>query len=585
MPFNDIFGGNTIYPASPTLLRLALAANVELQWPLEQNMSGEVLAAIIDVTPAGAGLSITMPDARIGSTGYVTTFYNAGADTYSVLNATGGALLTVASGEAWNVYLLDNATEAGIWRIFEMGAGTSTANAATLAGAGLEADGTTLNEEMRSSAHAVDYVILDADRADVQTWTGGTGIFTLPDPAAVGIGWFVPIKNNGTGSLTVTASSGTVDGSASLILATLDSGFFVSDGTNFWTVGLGQEVNSVFDFISLPVGGSGDFTLTGAQLNRVAYELTGNLTGNRNIIVPASVQQYWVNNSTTGAFTLTVKTAAQVGGVVVPQGQRTILYSDGTNVVNAETILVSTPVTVTQGGTGLTTIAQGDLLYGSNIDAISALPKNTTATRYLSNTGSSNNPAWAQVSLSNGITGTLGIGNGGTNAVTANAALNNLLPVQTALGGRFLQTDGTNTSWEAQSAVITASGTFTGTLTGMSGATTGDIAYWVLGGALAILVVDAGVLTGTSDTTAMTMTGLPAAVQPAGAVAFPIAEMIDNGVTGLQGEAAINGGSGTINFAISRTDLTANFVRASTTGFTASGTKGLGATVFIYPLL
>jgi len=62
---------------------------------------------------------------------------------------------------------------------------------------------------------------------------------------------------------------------------------------------------------------------------------------------------------------------------------------------------------VTRGGTGLATVAQGDLLYGSASNALSALAKNTSATRYLSNTGASNNPAWAQVDLTNGVTGVL----------------------------------------------------------------------------------------------------------------------------------------------------------------------------------
>lgn len=56
-------------------------------------------------------------------------------------------------------------------------------------------------------------------------------------------------------------------------------------------------------------------------------------------------------------------------------------------------------------------VVQGDLLYGSATDVISALAKNTTATRYLSNTGASNNPAWAQVDLTNGVTGSLPLAN------------------------------------------------------------------------------------------------------------------------------------------------------------------------------
>lgn len=53
------------------------------------------------------------------------------------------------------------------------------------------------------------------------------------------------------------------------------------------------------------------------------------------------------------------------------------------------------------------TSSQGDILYSSAANTISKLAKNTTATRYLSNTGTTNNPAWAAVNLSNGVTGTL----------------------------------------------------------------------------------------------------------------------------------------------------------------------------------
>jgi len=61
-----------------------------------------------------------------------------------------------------------------------------------------------------------------------------------------------------------------------------------------------------------------------------------------------------------------------------------------------------------------TTVAQGDLLYGSASNVLSTLAKNTTATRYLANTGTSNAPEWDQVALTTGVTGTLPVSNGGT---------------------------------------------------------------------------------------------------------------------------------------------------------------------------
>lgn len=73
-------------------------------------------------------------------------------------------------------------------------------------------------------------------------------------------------------------------------------------------------------------------------------------------------------------------------------------------------------IPVTNGGTGLSSVSQGDLLYGSAANTYSLLTKNTTATRYLSNTGTSNNPAWAQIDLTTGVTGILPLANGGSNA-------------------------------------------------------------------------------------------------------------------------------------------------------------------------
>lgn len=66
----------------------------------------------------------------------------------------------------------------------------------------------------------------------------------------------------------------------------------------------------------------------------------------------------------------------------------------------------------------LSSVAQGDLLYGSAAGVISELAKDANATRYLSNTGASNNPAWAQINLANGVTNNLPIANlaGGTGA-------------------------------------------------------------------------------------------------------------------------------------------------------------------------
>jgi hypothetical protein len=78
--------------------------------------------------------------------------------------------------------------------------------------------------------------------------------------------------------------------------------------------------------------------------------------------------------------------------------------------------------------------AQGDLLYASAANTLARLAKSTTATRYLANTGTSNNPAWSQIDLTNGVTGVLPVANGGTNASTASITAFNNITGYTASG-------------------------------------------------------------------------------------------------------------------------------------------------------
>lgn len=95
-------------------------------------------------------------------------------------------------------------------------------------------------------------------------------------------------------------------------------------------------------------------------------------------------------------------------GTTLPSGVQTNITSLGTVTTGTWS---ATAIGVTKGGTGLTSCAQGDLFYGSASNTIAALAKDTNATRYLSNTGTTNNPAWAQVNLANGVTGNLPVAN------------------------------------------------------------------------------------------------------------------------------------------------------------------------------
>lgn len=71
--------------------------------------------------------------------------------------------------------------------------------------------------------------------------------------------------------------------------------------------------------------GAVDVTLTTAEAAHGVINLDGTLTANVNLIVPVSpVRLYLVNNGTTGAFTVTVKTPLGTG-ITVLQGANSLV--------------------------------------------------------------------------------------------------------------------------------------------------------------------------------------------------------------------------------------------------------------------
>lgn len=359
MTFTQVFGGALISPAQPSYADYTTAtANLSLAWPLETAPSNDVVAAINDIAFPTTGYTVTLAAATQISLGIAPLFTNRGSDAFTVLGASGATILTASAGSAWYAYLTDNSTTSGTWRTFQMGAGTSSASASALAGLGLVAITTTLNQEYdAASSSTTPYTLLTTDRARLLTWTGGAGAWTLTAAATLTNGWFVNLYNAGTGALVLTGSGGeTINNAASFTLNPGDSAIVVSDGTEFWTIGFGQDATFAFDYTSINVAGTGNYTLTGTELNRIAYRFTGVLTGTRDIIVPSTVQQYWVDNSTTGGFTFGIRTTTQASpGVACTQGARIITYSNGTDVVNADTQGIATPVPIADGGTGATT--------------------------------------------------------------------------------------------------------------------------------------------------------------------------------------------------------------------------------------
>lgn len=364
--YTNVFGGQTIYPAMLNLRSIALSANIQLEWPMETATTSEVVASIMQVTASAGSLEIAMPPADETANGMSVLFTNEGATTYTVTDYGGTSILTVAAGETWDLWIVDNSDSDGTWNSAQRGATTGSVNVAALAGKGLKAITTTLNQDYPMTSISTNYAASTSDRAKFFIWTGGADDFDLDVPATVGDGWFCSVRNSGSGTLTVVPASGTINSAASLALQPGDSCMIVTDGSNYFTYGLGVQATFAFDFVSINIAGSGNYTLSGAELNRIAYQFTGLLTGNRDIIVPSTTQQYWVTNDTTGAFTLGVRTSTQASpGITVDTGKSSIMYCNGTDVVDGDTQGISLPVAVAQGGTGATTASGARTNLGS----------------------------------------------------------------------------------------------------------------------------------------------------------------------------------------------------------------------------
>lgn len=378
MSFTNVFGGSTIYPSDVSYYALTLdTTDVVLSWPLETNASSNIAARIIDVNCTTGGLKIFTPDAGLASTGETILFNNVGTQTFTVADATGATICAPTSGTQWQIYLTDNTTEAGTWESVAYGTGVSATNAASLAGPGMKAIATKLALTAVVSAFNTAYTTGANDRAKMLMWTGGAGTLTLPLAGDVGNDWYIIVRNSGTGALTIDCQ-GTqeIDGAGAKTLAPTESCWVMTNGTDFYSAGYGQNADFVFDYVAIDVSGNGAYTLSAAEQNKISYNFYGTLTGNRDIIVPPTVQQYWVDNSTTGAFDLTVKVSGQPG-YAVNQGSRAILYCDGTDVLNAATAGISTPIAISNGGTGATSANAALINLGGGSTGIAVFESST----------------------------------------------------------------------------------------------------------------------------------------------------------------------------------------------------------------
>lgn len=165
-------------------------------------------------------------------------------------------------------------------------------------------------------------------------------------------------------------------------------------------------------------------------------------------------------------------------------GGATGLTTSGGPITISGTVTLGGVLIAGNGGTGFSTYTVGDILYASTTTDLAKLADVSTGNALISG-GVGVAPSWGKIGLGTHVTGTLPIANGGTGQITANAALNALLPSQTANAGKVLSTNGTDTSWINGG----SSGGYTPTLTNstnVAASTTGGCQYLQVGSVVTV---------------------------------------------------------------------------------------------------
>ncbi len=159
------------------------------------------------------------------------------------------------------------------------------------------------------------YTYLNGDRAKLVTHTNAAAIAgALPQATgAFGAGWHMWVQNRGAGTLTITPTTSTVDGAATLVLATGEGAFIVSDGTNYFTergtgtVSLANtnvwSKNQSVPFSALTDGAN--IAVNSALSNNFSVTLGGNRTlDNPSNLTDGMILNFYIEQDGTGTRTL-----------------------------------------------------------------------------------------------------------------------------------------------------------------------------------------------------------------------------------------------------------------------------------------
>lgn len=281
------------------------------------------------------------------------------------------------------------------------------------------------------------------------------------------------------------------------------------DNNNSWGTALNANVFTFIDQVlgtklSLSVAGSSNVTLSTAQSQNLYFNFTGALTGNINVIFPASAGRIIaVNNATSGSFTLSVIPSGGTA-LLIPQGTSMIVLMDGAT--NTALNVGNIPVNYEVSLASATTTDLGSV--GSNLVSVTGT---TTITALGSSALATNAIYFVR------FTGILTLTHNGTSLILPGAA-----SITTAAGDTAIFKYEGSGNWRCLNYVVSANGpsTFspssTSTLTNKTYDTagTGNV-FKINGTAVSAITGSGSVALATSPTFVTPTLGAAVATTPA----------------------------------------------------------------------
>lgn len=374
MSYTNIFGGKPIQPADVSYRRIDLTEDVTLSWPSSYLDTENVVAKLMDVDPNAINHSIMMPSAKEVSVGETVIYKNIGANSFTVRDSIGGEIAFILSGEAFYIYLTDNATNAGVWGITQYGTGVSSADAVTLAGLGLIALNGKLNTQLSSTQKDDNYTVVLDDRAKFFTYVGGQAAFTLPAPGIAGNGFFFAVHNaSPAGPLTFipTGVGVLIDGFSTFTMRPTESSILITNGTNWFSLGYGKPTLFTVNILNEDLGPlQPSHTLSTVEANRLIHQFYGVLTGNITVNYPVGIPgQFYIANMTTGGYNIILTIPGSSAPIQLTPDSSVIVYSDGVDLHSVPTE-IPYPLAFFDGTAANPSIRfEGDLTTGLYLDS------------------------------------------------------------------------------------------------------------------------------------------------------------------------------------------------------------------------